>query len=784
MELTRRDFIKAAAVASVAAAAASTEVLDPQMAQAATKWAEGGVDQWVKSVCRFCGTGCGVELGVTGGKLVALRGDQQHPTTKGLVCAKALFLPKIVYSKDRLTKPLVRNAAGVLEEAEWDEAMDLVADKFAEAITEYGPDSVAYYGSGQALSEESYFANRLFKGGIGTNNVEGNPRLCMASAVGGYTTTFGKDEPMGSYDDIEHAQTFFLVGTNTTECHPVIFNRILERYQTGDRVRIILCDPRKNPIRKIASVHLDPVPGYDLALFHSMAQVIIDEGLHDQTFVDNHTVFQKPNQKDDGTVEWVEASFDDYKAFLDENFTPDQAEELCGVPAAKIKQAAKLFAQGPTMSFWTMGLNQRTVGVWANNLIHNLHLLTGNIGKPGATPFSLTGQPNACGGVRDTGSLAHLLPYGRVVANEAHRQEMEAFWGAEAGKIQPKPGLHTIAMFDALASGDVKVMITCTTNPGQSLPNLTPYREAMASENSFLVVMDAYPTRTTELADVVLPAAMWSEKEGVYGMSERRYQLMEKLLTPPGEAREDLAILIDLAQRLEARGVVPAGYIGDKFKNSADVWEEMMLASKDTAYDFMGITRDRLHAERGVRWPTPTPDHPGTARRYVKGEDPLLDAGPYADDTLQPGDTKFYARPDGRAVIWLRPMKGPAEPADAEYPYVLSTGRVIEHWHTGTMTMKAPELLRAQPECYVEIHPKDAEKLGFRTGDMIKIISRRGESTLKARIIETPREGMVFVPWHWPDEDSLINRVVVNAFDPGSKQPEFKVSAVKLEKVA
>ncbi len=777
MDLTRRDFIKAAALASVAAAAATnTEVLGTDVAQAATKWAEGGVDEWVKSVCRFCGTGCGVELGITGGKFVALRGDQEHPTTKGLVCAKALFLPKIVYSKDRLTTPQIRNAEGVLEDATWDEAMDLVADKFAEAIEENGPNSVAYYGSGQALTEESYYANRLFKGGIGTNNVEGNPRLCMASAVGGYVSTYGKDEPMGSYDDIDHAQTFFLIGSNTTECHPVIFNRILERYQTGNKIRIILCDPRKNPIGKIASVHLDPIAGYDLALFHSMAQVIIDEGLHDEEFINNHTVFKKKDGDD-----WADATLDEYITFL-EDFTPKKAEELCGVPAAKIKQAAKLFAKGPTMSFWTMGLNQRQVGVWANNLIHNLHLITGNIGKPGATPFSLTGQPNACGGVRDTGTLSHLLPYGRVVANEDHRKQIEELWGAEPGTIQDKPGLHTIAMFDAMKEGDIKAMLVLTTNPGQSLPDLTPYREAMASKDSFMVVLDAYPTRTTELADVVLPAGMWSEKEGVFGMSERRYQLMEELLTPPGEAKPDLDILMDFAARLEERGVVPKGYIADKFETSADVWEEIQLASKDTPYDFMGITRDRLHAERGVRWPAPTEDHPGTSRRYVKGEDPMLDAGPWADDTLAEGDVKFYAKPEGKAVIWMRPMKGPAEPANDEYPFILTTGRVIEHWHTGTMTRKAPELDRAQPAAYVEINPKDAEKLDIQTGDMVKITSIRGDSTVKARVIDTPREGMVFVPWHWEEEAMLINRVTVNAFDPGSKQPEFKVCAVQLAK--
>ncbi len=785
MEVSRRYFLKMAAMSSVAVVAGcqAAQTPEPPPEVAATQAPQADmteVARWQKTVCRFCGTGCGVKVGLNAaGQLIALKGDDEHPTTKGMVCAKALFLPKIVYSSDRLQTPQIRKN-GKLEDATWDEAMDLVANKFAEAIKSYGPDSVAYYGSGQAFSEESYFANRLFKGGIGTNNVEGNPRLCMASAVGGYVTTFGKDEPYGSYDDIDHAKTFFITGSNTAEAHPVIFDRILARKEEDPEVKIILLDPRKTAVRKIADVHMAPIPGFDLGIYHAMAKLIIDAGKHDKDFVDAHAVFKKVVKKDDGSTEVVDVTWDEYLEFL-ADFTPEKVEEVTGVKARDIEKAAKLFANGPTMSFWTMGLNQRSRGVWANNLVHNLHLLTGNAGKPGATSFSITGQPNACGGVRDTGSLAHLLPYGRSVKKEEHRAEMEKIWGAEAGIIKDKPGKHTIAMFDALLSGDIKVMLTLTTNPGQSLPNLTPYREAMASDDSFLVVLDAYPTRTTELADVVLPAAMWSEKRGTYGMSERRYQLLDKVIEPPPGAIPDLDILMDLSQRLQKLGVVKEGY-SDKLKTVDDVWAEMMEASADTAYDFRGITRPRMEKERGIRWPCPTEDHPGTAIRYVKGKDPILDNGPYADNTLKDGDVKFYARPDGKAIIWLRPPLGPAEPADDEYPVVLSTGRVIEHWHTGTMTMKAPELLRAQPDAFVEINPKDAKKWGIEQGDQVKIISRRGTNTMRAKVIDTPREGMIFVPWHWPQDDWMINKVTINAFDPGSKQPEFKVCAVKLEK--
>ncbi len=772
-EATRREFIKTTAIASVCA------VSGCRSRQAGEIDLDRSKLTWHKSVCRFCGTGCGVQLGMKGNRLAALRGDAEHPTTKGLVCAKALFLPKIVHSPDRLTTPKIRKD-GNLVDASWEEAMSLVANRFADDIKQHGPNSVAYYGSGQCLSEESYLANRLFKGGIGTNNVEGNPRLCMASAVGGYVSTYGKDEPMGSYDDIELASVFFLIGSNTAEAHPVIFDQILHNRQQGNRAKVIVLDPRQTPVRSVADVHLAPIPGYDLAVMHAMAHVIVRDKKYSEEFIGKNVAFKKVV---DGKPQAV--PFDEYVEFLQE-FSPEKVAEATGVRANDIEEAARLFAQGPTVSFWTMGLNQRVAGVWANNLVHNLHLLTGQIGKPGATPFSLTGQPNACGGVRDTGSLCHILPYGRLVSKPEHREQIAKIWGCDPERIQPKPGLNTIALFKALGENKVRSMLVLTTNPAHSLPNVTPYCDAMGkprADKPFMVVVDAYPTRTTELADVVLPAAMWTEKEGVFGMSERRYQFMPKLLTPPGKARSDFDIVLDLAARLEKAGVVPDGYISGKIKSQEDVWDEMMEASKDTAYDFTGMTRDRLKKERGVRWPCPSEDHPGTARRFVKGEDPLLDAGPYADDTLAPGQISFYAQADKRAAVWLRPAKPPAEPTDAEYPFVLSTGRVLEHWHTGTMTMKAEQLRRAQPEAFVEVHPEDAKELDVATGDRLRITSRRGEVVIKAWVVDRPRPGMVFVPMHWDDPEGLINKVTIDAYDPGSKQPEFKICAVKIAKV-
>lgn len=771
--LDRRLFLKATAVSAVMSAATWAKTPNPLTDDVPVG---PDVDEWVKSVCRFCGTGCGVMLGVKERKLVALRGDAKHPTTRGLVCAKSLFLPKVVNSPDRLTTPMIRKN-GKLVDASWEEAMDLVCDRFAEVIKDKGPDAVAYYGSGQAMTEESYLANRIFKGGIGTNNVEGNPRLCMASAVGGYVSTFGKDEPMGCYDDIRHADVFFLVGSNTAECHPVIFDQILAAKKERRDVKVVTIDPRKSPVSRHSDLYLQPAPGLDLAVFHAMAQVIIEEGRHDRAFLDKNCQFKVVK---DGTPTNVD--FDGYVAWL-QQYTPEKAEAICGVPAADIRHAARIFAGGRTMSLWTMGLNQRTKGVWANNLMHNLHLITGMIGKPGATPFSLTGQPNACGGVRDTGTLSHLLPYGRSVKKAEHRAEMEKMWGSVPGTIKDKPGLHTIAMFDALAEDKIQAMLILTTNPGHTLPHANKYRDAMGKprpNKPFVVVLDIFPTRTTELADVVLPAAMWAEKTGVFGMSERRYQLHPQVTDAPGESLSDFDFLLQFAAGLEDRGVLPKGYISSKFQNTDDVWEEVRLASKGTPYDFMGITRERMHKERGLRWPCPTEDHPGTARRFVKGDDPWLDKPEYA--SLKDGETKFYSAPNNRAIVWMRPVQGPAEPADAEYPYVLTTGRVLEHWHTGSMTMRADVLRKAYKECFIEIHPTDARTLQVRNGDMIRITSRRGEALAKARILDAPQPGMVFVPMHWEDDPALINRVTINAFDPGSKQPEFKICAVQLAK--
>ena len=770
MKISRRQLLK------YSAAVAAASAIGLELPKPADSWAvEADVDTWTKGVCRYCGAGCGVYVGVKNGKVTAVKGDKDN-WNKGFLCLKGNFLPAIMTAPDRAQQPLLKKG-GKFVPISWDEAMELMVSKFGEAY-QASPNSVAFYGSGQSYTEESYFMNKLFKGGLGSNNIDGNPRLCMASAAVGYVSTFGKDEPMGAYDDIYHADCFFIIGSNMAEAHPVIFRLVNEQKKRG--AKIIMADPRKTLSAKIADLHMSFIPGTDLAILNAMAHVIIKEKLHSQEYLDQHLVFKKVT--DPGPPPKIETvPYDEYVKSL-ETMTPEEAERISGCPKEQIIQAARMFASSKgTMSFWCMGLNQRTRGVWVNNLVHNLHLLTGQINRPGATTFSLTGQPNACGGGRDTGLLSHLLPYGRLVAEEKHRAEMEAFWGVPAGRIQPKPGLTAVEMFQALGKGEIKAMWIACTNPGQSLPNVDAYRKGMEAADSFLVVSEAYhPTRTSELADLVLPAALWVEKDGTFGQSERRYQYVAKAVEPIGQARPDLEVMIDFGRRLfkhlgreeEAKKLFA-------FNNSEDVWNEIRQASKGTAYDFMGMTRARMKEAHGIQWPCPSEDHPGTVRRYTAKHGDILvkKFDPAASDV------SFYgAKKDGnKATVWIRPYKGPAEPPDAAYPFALTTGRQIEHWHTGTMTLKVPELRRSAPAAYLEINPQDAERLKVKSKDKVRVTSRRGSIILEAKVMDVPRPGLVFVPMHYPEQ--MINSLTNDAFDAMSKQPEYKICAVKLEKV-
>lgn len=707
------------------------------------------VDNWHKGVCRFCGTGCGVMIGLKDNKVADVKGDDEAHN-RGRLCIKGLATRDILYSEGRALHPMIRKN-GELQRASWDEAMTLVAQRFEEAIQTHGPDSVAFYGSGQLYTQESYTANKLFKAGIGTNNVDGNPRLCMASAVTGYTTTFGKDEPAGCYEDIDHAECFFITGSNTLECHPIIWERVRDRKRSHPATKIILVDPRKTPTARHVDLHLPILPGTDVSLYNAMIHVFLEQNFIDAEMVEFYLSFQEGEQK---------RTFEDFKRHI-AKYQPETAAKTCGVTARDIREAAFLFASSKaTMSLWTMGLNQQVQGTASNRLVSAMHLLTGHFGRPGATPFSLTGQPNACGGVRDTGSLAHALPNGRLVANPKHREEMEDLWKVPRGRISPKPGYHTVALFEAMNHGAVKCCLVMCTNPGQTLPNVTAYREGM--EKTFFVVVDAFhPTETTKFADVVLPAALWVEKEGVTGNAERRYHLYPKLVDPPGEARSDLEILVDLATRLGHGDVILA-------RTPRDVWDEWRKVSAHSKYNFEGITYERLQKERGILWPCPTETHPGTKRRYVPGQDPMA-AGT--------GRFDFYGKPDGRAVVWLDHQEEPLDLYTDEYPLVFNTGRILEHWHTMTITGPVPTLKYIHPD-YLEIHPYDANRFKITDGDPVIVKSRRGEVELRARLSDIVRPGMVFATMH--SARHLINQATHDAHDPFSKQPAFKQCAVSV----
>ncbi|RMG04894.1 MAG: twin-arginine translocation signal domain-containing protein [Nitrospirae bacterium] len=806
MGISRRDFIKASAAATALAMAG---VPVKAVAEPSIKYG--------RAQCRFCGTGCTVLAGVKNGRVVAVKGDADSPINFGRLCMKGYSLPHIMYGEDRLTKPLVRQKDGSYKEVSWDYALDLVADRFAELIKTHGPDSVAWYGSGQNTTQEAFAANKLFKGIIGTANVEGNPRLCMASAVGGYLNTFGADEPAGTYDDFDLTDCFFIIGSNTAENHPMLFRRVIDRKTAyPDRVKVIVADPRYTPTARYADLHLKFRPGYDMHLLNSMAQVIVEKGLIDEDHL-RHCTFQT-GLKTKGKV----ATFQEFKAFL-EDYRPEKVEGLVGVPAADIRKAAEWFGRKgfPTLSIWTMGINQRTKGVHLNCQLHNLHLLTGKIGKPGCDSLSLTGQPNACGGTREQGGLTHILPGHRAVANPKHRKEIAEIWGVKEEWMPEKPTGPAVNMFMRLSEGKIKAIWINTTNPGQSLPNAGRYREAM--KNAFTVVSDIYPTRTTELASVILPSAMWVEKEGVMGQTDRRSQFIPKLIDPPGEARPDFWQIVEVAKRIAKKLGRKTSYrvidpltgkvkkvkevYGLGFETEEEAWNEYRLCTRGQDVDLWGATYEKLKAHAGgIQWPCPSTDfeNRGTAKRYISKDyaektfgtirrnyrtgyvtlyDQHLEEKGLKGPINYYGGHPFHKKAKPKAIIRVLKAGLDYEMPDAEFPFVLNTGRVIEHWHSGTMTMRVKLLREMNPRAYVEVSPEDAKKLGIKNGEKTRIVSRRGEITLPAWITDRARPGMVFVPWF--DENKLINLLTVD--DPkswsGAGEPDFKVCAVKVMKV-
>jgi ferredoxin-nitrate reductase len=698
----------------------------------------------VRTLCPYCGVGCGLIARRRGDRLDAVEGDPIHPVNRGRTCRKPLELASAVHAADRATAPLLRERRDLrFREASWDEAIPRLAARLRAIVAEHGPDAVAFYISGQLLSEDYYVVNKLAKGFLGTNNVDSNSRLCMSSAVAGYSGAFGYDGPPAAYADIGLADCLLLLGTNTAACHPIVWSRIRERRAEG--ACVICVDPRPTQTARESTLHLPVRPGTDLALLNAMLHTIDREGLVDEAFVAR------------STSGWEEA------LEIAREWSPRRAGEVCGVEPALIEEAARRFGTGPrSMALWSMGANQSRVGTLKNRALINLCLASGQVGRAGTGPLSLTGQPNAMGG-RETGGLAHLLPGYRRVDDEGDRAEMARLWGLDesAAGISPRPGLPAVELFDALRDGGVKAVWVVATNPAVSLPDSARAREAL-ERAELVVVQDAHhPTETSALADAVLPAAAWPEKQGTMTNSERRVGLVRKLLEPPGEALPDWRIFARLAQAL--------GY-GEHFAWSGpdEVFAEFAACTAGRPCDLSGIDHERLAGTGSLQWPCPDPRSPGTERLYETGRFPTA---------------------DGRARFAPTPQAGPAEAPDDEYPLILTTGRLAEHWHTLSRTGKSPRLAAAASEPWLELNPVDAERIGVREGARARIVSRRGEAIMRVSVAEGLREGVVFAPFHWgarhaPPGAGQANMATIGVTDPVSKQPELKAAAVRVEPVA
>ncbi len=794
----RRNFIKASAMAAAAAVAGGTSYALPILADDP----ETGIS-WDKAPCRFCGTGCHVQVGVKDGNVVAVAGDKNAEVNKGLLCVKGYHVGSALYGKDRLTKPLLRDGDSY-REISWDEAIKTIADR-----VEAAPERFAFYGSGQWTIPEGYAAQKFMKGGLSNNHIDPNARLCMASAVTGFLATYGVDEPAGCYDDLDACDVLIMWGNNPAEMHPVLFSRVIDRRSRGEKITLIDISTRRTRTTEACQHYLEMKGHGDLAIANGIAHLLIKHGTYNRKFVESFCSFKAPDD-DNPNLHGKVISFDDYQQML-EPYTPEHVEELSGVPAAQIRMLGDVFGNPDLKitSLWCMGMNQHTRGTAINSMVHGVHLLSGHFGTPGDAPTSLTGQPSACGTVREVGTLSHALPGGRVVTNEEHRQQSEKFWNLPPGRINPTPGYHTVKMWESFCTptdkgGDIGTIWVQVTNPGHTLPNLNklfnPKGDNKAGlEDKFLIVSEVYPTATTRLADLILPSAMWVEKNGLVGNSERRTQQWFKMVDPPGEARDDCWQTIAVAHELFKRGADSMKDRDGRFlfevrgKHDKPVpvweWEHYYDVNVDESLfeEYRQFTRlkhkdlapySEYVKARGLRWPVVETDGEWreTHFRFSEGFDPYVEAGK---------GIQFYhsSTNDDRAQIWFNPWIAPAEVPDEEYPLMLCTGRVLEHWHSGSMTRRVPELSRAMPGGYLEIHAADAAAYNLSNGDKVQIESRRGSLEIPIWIDGRgqPPRGTVFIPFF--DETLLVNDLTLDAVDPFSKQPDYKKSAVRIRKV-
>ncbi|MBD2703656.1 molybdopterin-dependent oxidoreductase [Spirosoma sp. BT702] len=694
----------------------------------------------MQTTCCYCGVGCGIVVKQESNGRLTVEGDKQHPSNRGMLCSKGMNLHYTVMDQsDRLLYPQMRlNRSMPMQRVSWDSALDRTAAVFKTFIEKFGPDSVAFYVSGQCLTEEYYLVNKLIKGFIGSNNIDTNSRLCMSSAVVGYKLALGEDSVPVCYDDIEEADLFLVQGANPAWCHPILWRRIEAHKAANPNVKIICIDPRRTDTARSSDLHLPIRPGTDIVLNNAIGRLLIENGDIDLDFITNHA---------DG--------FTTYHTQVMLR-SVEEAAEICGVSVEDIRTVADWIGRSKGfLSLWTMGLNQSVVGVNKNLSLINLHLITGRIGKPGNGPFSLTGQPNAMGG-RETGGLANVLPAHRDVTNADHRAEVEAFWNTPV-RIADKPGLTATEMFDALNTGTLKAIWIINTNPMVSMPDVNTV-EAALKKARFVVVQDvSNRADTVQFADVVLPAAAWLEKEGTMTNAERRIAYLPKVIDAPGEALPDSEIIWRFAQKM--------GFEANfSYTSVAEVYDEYAKITAGTNIDITGVSHELLKQKRTIQWPFP--QGAGSAGQGTKR---LF------------SDNQFYTA-NGRAQIHALPDENTSEPTDSDFPLVLTTGRIRDQWHTMTKTGRVAKLNQHIPQPFLQIHPDDARIRGIQDEQLVEVRSRRGEVRVKAQISEDVRPGLCFLPMHWGKRlNNNLNRAnnVTNALvDPRSKEPDFKFSAV------
>ena len=689
------------------------------------------------TTCCYCGVGCGVLVSTTSGEIASVRGDPLHPANRGELCNKGTTL-HLTRDAGRLLYPELRESRQKpRRRASWDDALGLAARRFAASIAEHGPDSVAFYISGQLLTEDYYVFNKLAKGLVGTNNVDTNSRLCMSSAVAGYKLSLGADAPPCSYEDIDHADLILIAGSNTAFAHPIVFRRIEEARARNPALKLIVVDPRATVTARAADIHLAIRPGTDTALFNAMLHVLCRENLLDRGYIAAHT-----------------EGFEALRAMV-ANWTPERAAQVCEIAPEKIAGTAWALASAKAaLSLYCQGLNQSVNGTFKNSALINLHLATGQIGRPGAGPFSLTGQPNAMGG-REVGGMANLLSAHRDLANPGDREEVARLWGVPA--VPAKPGRTAVEMFQELEKGNIKAIWIACTNPAQSMPDAAKVRRAL-SRAEFVVVQDAFrDAETCDYADVLLPTASWAEKEGTVTNSERRISRVRAAVPPPGEARPDWRIVVDFAARL-APGNALLG-----FEDPEGIFNEHRETTRGRDLDITGLSYALLEERGPQQWPYPAGASGGKARLYADG---------------------VFPTPTGRARFVVAEYVPPAEAPDADFPLRLTTGRLRDQWHTMTRTGAVGKLFAHSPEPEIELHPEDLKRFGLEAGDLVRVTSRRGNAVLKARPSTDIRRGDAFMAMHWGARFTGglgANALTLSAFDPKSYQPELKHAAVRIE---